>query len=155
MLEKFVHYLNFIYSFVKYKVKGYPGGTSLLLVQLGLALLYNQSVLGILFLLGHPDKNKPFFSITAKIHSQRGDAQITKKTMIMVPVIRKVFRCSTPTEMPASSRICPKCPKFKQVGDKSCLSTNTPFQAFQFIFRYLTGHLISLSSFSLPISILR
>lgn len=66
-----------------------------------------------------------------------------KKMMIMVPIIRKVFRCSMSTEMPASSRICPKCPKFNQVGDKSCLSTNTLSQ------------LISLSSFSLPISTLR
>lgn len=125
------------------------------MVQLGLVLLSNQLVLGILFLRGHPDENKSLFSITANIHSQLGDTQIAKTMTIMTPLIRKVFRCSTPTEIPLSSRICPRCHKFNQVGDKSCLSTNTSFQAFNFIFRYLTSHLISLSSFSLLISILR
>jgi len=61
MLEKFAHYINSTDSFIKYKLEYYPGGTSLLLVQLGLVLLYNQSVLGILFLQGHPDENKPYF----------------------------------------------------------------------------------------------
>lgn len=149
MLDKFVHYINSIDSFIKYKLNNYPGGTSLLLVHLGLALLYNQSVLGILFLQGHPDENKPFFSITAKIYSQLGDyTQISKTTTIIMPIIREVSRCSTPAEILLSSRISPKCPKFNQVGDKSCLSTNTSFQAFNFIFRYLTSHLISPSSFS-------
>lgn len=100
-------------------------------------------------------KTNPFFFNHSKDSFTTGRRTNNKKMMIMVPIIRKVFRCSTPTEMPASSRICPKCPKFNQVGDKSCLSTNTLSQAFHFIFRYLTGHLISLSSFSLPISTLR
>lgn len=74
----------------------------------------------------------------------------------MMPTIRKVFRCFAPNEIPFIFRICPKSPKFNQVGDKSIsLSTNTPFQAFNFIFRNLISHLISFSSSSCPISILK
>lgn len=89
MLEKLVRYVNSIDTFKKYEVKGYSEGTSLLLVQLGLVLLYNQSVLGILFLLGHPDENKSFVSITAKFYSQLGDTRMSKNRMTMSPIIRK------------------------------------------------------------------
>lgn len=89
MLEKLVYYINSIDTFIKHKVKDYSEGTSLLLVQLGLVLLYNQSVLGILFLLGRPDENKPFVSITAKFYSQLGETRISKNRMAMLPVIRK------------------------------------------------------------------
>lgn len=54
-----------------------------------------------------------------------------------------MFRCSTPTEILLISRMYLKCPKFYEIGDKSCLSTNTSFQAFYFILRYLTILIIS------------